>query len=80
MEIVYTFNSTHAAISAERLLSNENVPIKVMPVPSSIKAGCGLCLRVSPELTNNVEQLLEKNSIEYLSVYQMSDNNFKFIK
>ena len=80
MEMIYTFNSTHAAISAERLLSNEKIPIKVMPVPSSIKAGCGLCLRIPPDLCNETEQLLKKNSIEFLNVFQMIDNNFKLIK
>lgn len=48
-EIVITFDATTEAIRAEKLLVQAGLCPLVMPLPSQIKAGCGLCLRVRPE-------------------------------
>lgn len=48
-EIVITFDAATEAIRAERLLAQAGLCPLVMPLPSRIKAGCGLCLRVRPE-------------------------------
>ena len=42
-----TFESTHAAISTEKLLKPAEVTI--MPVPRFISASCGISVRISPE-------------------------------
>ena len=34
---------------AEQLLAENAFSVKVMPAPSSIRAGCGICLRFLPE-------------------------------
>ena len=47
MEAVFTFNSTRGAIGGERALELGGVKVKVMALPSSLGAGCGLCLRVN---------------------------------
>lgn len=44
-----TFDAATEAIRAERLLTQAGLCPLVMPLPSQIKAGCGLCLRVRPE-------------------------------
>lgn len=49
MEILFAFEETGAAIAAEQALMEANIPVKVMSLPSAIKAGCGLVLRVPPQ-------------------------------
>ncbi|MBR0373954.1 MAG: DUF3343 domain-containing protein [Mogibacterium sp.] len=44
---LYTFESTHGAISTERLL--KPLGCIVMPVPRAISTSCGIAVRVEPD-------------------------------
>lgn len=44
---LFTFESTHGAISTEKLLKPFGV--RVMPVPRAISTSCGIAVRVEPE-------------------------------
>jgi len=46
MEYVITFKNTNFAIKAEQLLLALNLQVGVMPLPTEISAGCGICLRI----------------------------------
>lgn len=69
MEYVITFKNTNFAIKAEQLFLAENLHVSVMPLPSQIKAGCGICLRIRPEEIEKALALLERNQIEETSLY-----------
>ncbi len=60
-ELVFTFASTHAAITGEATLVKEGLGVRVMAKPDSIGAGCGICLRVSPKDGKTAEKLLTEN-------------------
>ncbi len=45
-ELIFSFAGTHAAIQAEQCLLDAALPVRVMPLPSAIRAGCGICLRL----------------------------------
>lgn len=55
-----TFESTHAAISTEKLLKDAEV--RVMPVPRFISASCGIALRIRPDRRREAERLFTKGS------------------
>ena len=59
MEILLTFDSTHAAIESERILLQADLAVKVMNLPSSIRAGCGISLRIAPDDFLRATQLLD---------------------
>lgn len=46
VEVILTFDNTHAAILAEQYILAAGIAVKVMPLPGAIAAGCGLCLRL----------------------------------
>ncbi|UQZ88405.1 hypothetical protein C4J81_03945 [Deltaproteobacteria bacterium Smac51] len=69
MEVVFTFHTTHAAISGERVLLENGVKVKVMPLPSSLGAGCGLCLRVDDSELEKSRQLMAAENIEPEDIY-----------
>ena len=48
-EVIVCFESAAHAVMAERDIAGRGIPVRVMPMPSSIRAGCGFCLRVLPE-------------------------------
>ena len=55
-----TFESTHAAISTEKLLKPAEVTI--MPVPRFISASCGISVRIRPEKRDAAEALFRTGS------------------
>jgi len=55
-----TFESTHAAISTEKLLKPAEVTI--MPVPRFISASCGISVRIRPDKKEEVEEIFREKS------------------
>ena len=55
-----TFESTHAAISTEKLL--RPAEITIMPVPRFISASCGISIRIRPDKREKAEDIFRKDS------------------
>ncbi|MBR0468491.1 MAG: DUF3343 domain-containing protein [Mogibacterium sp.] len=55
-----TFESTHAAISTEKLLKPAEVTI--MPVPRFISASCGISVRIHPDKKARAEEIFRESS------------------
>ncbi len=55
-----TFESTHAAISTEKLLKPAEVTI--MPVPRFISASCGISVRIHPDHRERAEEIFRESS------------------
>lgn len=62
-----TFPTTCAAMRAERILLRAHAPGRLIPVPESVRAGCGLGWRVAPE---DVTRVLEALGEGWESVYE----------
>lgn len=69
MEIVLTFGGTHDVVRAEQALLDTGLPVRVMPLPSTIRAGCGLCLRVAPDDAQAALRTLAAASIPVQQAY-----------
>ncbi len=54
-----TFESTHAAISTEKMLKPAEVTI--MPVPRFISASCGISVRIRPDKKEEVERMIRES-------------------
>lgn len=79
MEVVFTFHNTHDAISGERLLLEGNVKVRVMALPASLGAGCGLCLRVASDDLADSRRLLKESAICPQAVYAKDLENGKTV-
>lgn len=58
MEAVFTFRSTHESLAGERALIDGGLKVRVMGLPSSLGAGCGLCLRIDQSDLETAARLL----------------------
>ena len=56
-----TFESTHAAISTEKLLKPAEVTI--MPVPRFLSASCGISIRIRPDKRAHAEEIFKEGSL-----------------
>lgn len=72
IEYIFTFTSTNHAILGESFLLEEHLQVRVMPLPGVIQAGCGLCLRLSPEEMATARTILTQQGVPIQGIYQRS--------
>ncbi|SHH60082.1 Protein of unknown function [Sporobacter termitidis DSM 10068] len=68
-EYIITFDNTSSAIKAEQYLLAARLRVGVMPLPSQVRAGCGICLRLPEEQIGAALEVLCGNSIADNGVY-----------
>ena len=62
---VILFKAVSYALKAEKILKQEDLPYKLIPVPKQISSDCGVCLLVRPDVKEKIETaLLNKVEIE----------------
>ena len=62
---VVLFKAVSYALKAEKILKQEGLPRKLIPVPKQISSDCGVCLRFEQNIQNQIEAaLLNKVEIE----------------
>jgi len=62
---VVLFESTSAALMAEKLLKKAAVPHKVIPVPRQISSDCGVCIRFTAAVRGDVESVLTSGRVPF---------------
>jgi hypothetical protein len=60
---VYGFDSTHDALSAERLLVDMGVTVTAIPSPSELGSLCGVALRIEPRDADRAERFLTASGL-----------------
>jgi len=71
---ILTFENTHQAIACEKAMQNQGLPVRIIPVPTELTAGCGLALRFDEEHFTPVLEVLDM--IEYVSLYKVKKDGF----
>ena len=66
---VVTFRTTTGAMAMERLCREQGVPVRLIPVPRSITAGCGMCWAATREAREAVEALVIKEHLDVDGIY-----------
>ena len=66
---VVTFRTTTGAMAMERLCRERGVPGRLIPVPRSITAGCGMCWAAPREAREAVEDLVVKEHLDVDGIY-----------
>ena len=66
---VVTFRTTTGAMAMERLCREQGVPGRLIPVPRSITAGCGMCWAAPREAREAVEDLVVKEHLDLDGIY-----------
>lgn len=56
--------STHLVIKNEKILKESNIDCRIIPLPSQIKASCGLSIRTDLKNLEKVKKILYNNEME----------------
>lgn len=70
---LFTFDSTHCAIQAQKLLRNLNVVM--MPTLREISASCGISLKVQPPQRKEASELLKQQVAGWHLYHIFQDGN-----
>ncbi|MEE0844807.1 MAG: DUF3343 domain-containing protein [Eggerthellaceae bacterium] len=68
-DYVLTFDSTHAALSAQKALAQAEVSCFTIPTPRAISAGCGIALKIQGESVEAVRSLISRTETRAHWVY-----------
>ena len=63
LRLVVTFPTTTAAMAMEQLCGREAAPGRIIPVPRSISASCGLAWCAPPACRETLERLARDRSV-----------------
>lgn len=66
---VVTFPTTASAMAMEAAAQQENVPGRLIPIPRSISAGCGMCWSAPKEAQPAVEDLVIQKGLQIDGIY-----------
>lgn len=66
---VVTFRTTAGAMAMERACGEAGVPGRLIPVPRSITAGCGMCWAAPPAAREAVEELVMERRLDVDGIY-----------
>ena len=69
VEIILVFARTKETIQAEGILEEAGLSIRVMPLPSAIRAGCGVCLHLPEAQFREASARLKEAKIPVESVF-----------
>ena len=66
---VVTFATTTGAMAMEEACRVQNIPGRLIPVPRSITAGCGMCWAAPPDARQAVEQLVIEKKLDVSGLF-----------
>jgi hypothetical protein len=65
---VILFQSVSQSIWTSRLLKKAGIERKMVPIPRSLSADCGYCVRINGDDIQRVKEVLEKSGLEYARI------------
>lgn len=66
---VVTFRTTAGAMAMEAACREADLPGRLIPVPRSVTAGCGLCWAAPPGAREDLEDLAVKKRLDVDGIY-----------
>jgi hypothetical protein len=77
-ELIVGFGGVSQAILAEQTLTEQGFPVRVMPLPASIRAGCGFCLRFFPEDLKRAAAFLAEHGMSVTEAWEhLEDGSYR---
>lgn len=69
--LVLTFATTEAALAAEAFCTERGLPGRLIPLPQSLSAGCGLAWRVPLEQAETLRVLAVELRVQQIAEVEM---------
>ncbi len=70
LKLVVTFHTTADAMAMEQACGEKKVPGRLIPVPRSISAGCGLAWCAPLDARENILEVMKEKAIEEEALHE----------
>jgi len=77
---VLIFRSIHDVLKAEKMMNEQDIPLRLIPVPKEVSADCGMGIQVSCEELDKIRNLLSNADERLLGVYKLEGTAFKPVR
>ena len=71
LRVILTFPTTTDAMAMEQYAASHGVPGRLIPVPTAISAGCGMCWSAPPAARQAVEQAAQAARLRTEGIYEL---------
>jgi len=71
LKTLITFEHTTSAMAMEKFCKERGLEGRLIPVPRSITAGCGLSFSCPIQNRSMMEEVMKENEISYSGIYEM---------
>ena len=68
---VVTFDATHYALKAERVMKKAKYNVKLIPVPRQFSSNCGLALQFDCQIKETLEKMFEQEHVKVHGIHQL---------
>jgi hypothetical protein len=75
---IIVYKSTHDAMEADKILSENSFEYRIMPTPTAINNSCGICTRLIN--SDDIKRIIEEQIVNYKGIYEKTENGFITIK
>ena len=62
--LIVTIDSTHLIMKIEKILLENNMNVRIIPLPTELNASCGFSIKADIEDAQKIETLLKENNID----------------
>lgn len=68
-KLIVTFRTTTGAMAMEKACHAEHIKGRLIPVPRSISAGCGMCWMAEPDAQGEIEAVVIERKLDVDGFY-----------
>ena len=70
LKLIVTFHTTADAMAMEKVCKEQNAPGRLIPVPRSISAGCGLAWCAALDEREGIAEMMKRAGIEEEAMHE----------
>lgn len=68
---IFTFYTVSEVLKFEKVLKENNISVKLMPVPRSLSTSCGTCALTENNDLNEIKKLIEEKKLVYDEIHEL---------
>ncbi len=70
-KLLITFKSTHSALKFEKIIKDNNLYTRMVPVPRQISTSCGIAGRIKEEEIKEIINICQEYELDFHNIYRV---------